>query len=572
MESLRHLPDQSAPESAPATGNRRCCVRHRVHSPAYVSASVNFPGTGLDLNEVLDISEAGISFQAAAQMQVGPRVKLCLDLPETAGLVWAIGRVVWSEPSGRTGVHFLKLRGAATKLVKEWLFVNALVACAHSAAVEARAANREPFHGPSLAEVAAVPPPEEIGDLDQADYAALLARIAAIRREVESPRRDLESSLELLAEQACAFTNASGAAIALAIGEQMICRASAGSSAPPVGARFQLGAGFSGECVRTGVWLRCDDSESDARVDRESCRALGIRSLMAVPIRADRGVAGLLEVFSGQPSAFGAKDRIFLQRSVDVVLAALDISVRAAADENARANGSATTAEVQSNPLGFEESTGGEVLSGEISGDAPLPTDSSGDASFSRIERILLVAAAALLVLSAALLFPRVRNRIAHLAKGNHPAQAAPQLYAPKILAGSHSAESELDRLRRLAQEGDASAQFALGAHYAIGDSVPQDYSVAAQWFTQAANQGHVVAQATLGAYYWAGTGVPKDLDRAYFWSVLAQAGGDEGSKYRVSALAAQMSRGQIINAQDEANDWLRQHQLSSQAAQDSHP
>jgi TPR repeat protein len=111
-----------------------------------------------------------------------------------------------------------------------------------------------------------------------------------------------------------------------------------------------------------------------------------------------------------------------------------------------------------------------------------------------------------------------------------------------------------------------------LGAHYALGEDVGQNYSTAAQWFSQAADQGHVVAQATLGAYYWAGTGVPKDLDKAYFWSVLAQAGGDEASKYRVSALAAQMSRSQIIAAQEEANDWLRQHQLASQTPQDSHP
>jgi len=73
-----------------------------------------------------------------------------------------------------------------------------------------------------------------------------------------------------------------------------------------------------------------------------------------------------------------------------------------------------------------------------------------------------------------------------------------------------------------------------------------------------------VVAQATLGAYYWAGRGVPQDLSKAYFWSILAQAGGDEASKYRVAVLASRMSHGQVVAAQEQANDWIKRHQLTS--------
>ena len=81
------------------------------------------------------------------------------------------------------------------------------------------------------------------------------------------------------------------------------------------------------------------------------------------------------------------------------------------------------------------------------------------------------------------------------------------------------------------------------------------------------ADQGHVVAQATLGAYYWAGRGVPQDLVKAYFWSVLAQSGGDEASKYRVAVLASRMNRSQITAAQQLANDWIKEHQSVSQNA-----
>jgi TPR repeat protein len=122
-----------------------------------------------------------------------------------------------------------------------------------------------------------------------------------------------------------------------------------------------------------------------------------------------------------------------------------------------------------------------------------------------------------------------------------------------------------LQGLRKLADQGDAAAQFSVGAAYATGDDVPQDYGEAVRWFSMAAEQGHVVSQATLGAYYWAGRGVPQDQVKAYFWSVLAQAGGDEASKYRVSVLASRMTRPQVAAAQQQANDWIKEHQVLSQ-------
>jgi TPR repeat protein len=93
---------------------------------------------------------------------------------------------------------------------------------------------------------------------------------------------------------------------------------------------------------------------------------------------------------------------------------------------------------------------------------------------------------------------------------------------------------------------------------------VKQDYAEAVRWFTLAAEQGHVNAQAMLGAYYGVGRGVPQDLNKAYFWSILAQAGGDEASKYRIPLLVSHMSRSQIIAAQQQANEWLKQHQTAA--------
>src|SRR5580704_4086134 len=79
----------------------------------------------------------------------------------------------------------------------------------------------------------------------------------------ETAQRDLNVALQLLAERAQYITGASGAAIALRQGEDLICCARAGSSAPEVGAELQVSSGLTGESVRTREVLRCNDAETD---------------------------------------------------------------------------------------------------------------------------------------------------------------------------------------------------------------------------------------------------------------------------------------------------------------------
>src|SRR5947209_8182581 len=73
-------------------------------------------------------------------------------------------------------------------------------------------------------------------------------------------QRDLDAALQLLAQRAQYITAASGAAVALREQGEMICRASAGTSAPGLGTRLQVDSGLSGESVRTRQILRCDNA------------------------------------------------------------------------------------------------------------------------------------------------------------------------------------------------------------------------------------------------------------------------------------------------------------------------
>jgi putative methionine-R-sulfoxide reductase with GAF domain len=137
-------------------------------------------------------------------------------------------------------------------------------------------------------------------------------------------QRDLDAALQLLAERAQYITGASGAAIALRQGEHMICRASSGESAPELGTRLQIELGLSGESVRSGKMLCCDDAETDPRVDQESCRALGIASMVVMPLVREHEVNGIFELLSARAYAFEERDFAALERLAEMIQTAVD--------------------------------------------------------------------------------------------------------------------------------------------------------------------------------------------------------------------------------------------------------
>ncbi|HET9181339.1 MAG TPA: TonB family protein [Candidatus Angelobacter sp.] len=125
--------------------------------------------------------------------------------------------------------------------------------------------------------------------------------------DTSKPRlRTLNDELSVIAQRAQAFTNASGTAIALSEGnaDEIVCRARSGSSAPETGAALRIQGSFTGLCIQTGKELRCDDAETDTRVDTAAIRALGIRSMVVTPIRDESKVAGVLACFAPTAHAF----------------------------------------------------------------------------------------------------------------------------------------------------------------------------------------------------------------------------------------------------------------------------
>src|ERR1700719_1649240 len=120
--------------SQPVSPNRRRRVRQKVHAPAYATFNSSSKGEMLDLYEILDISEVGVSVQFASAMKIGQEVDLCFDLAEVNGQISATARVVWSNASGRTGLSLPPLNPPFLHRLREWLFLNAMAAAANAAA------------------------------------------------------------------------------------------------------------------------------------------------------------------------------------------------------------------------------------------------------------------------------------------------------------------------------------------------------------------------------------------------------------------------------------------------------
>jgi len=67
---------------------------------------------------------------------------------------------------------------------------------------------------------------------------------------------------------------------------------------------------------------------------------------------------------------------------------------------------------------------------------------------------------------------------------------------------------SAINRLKKLADNGDAVAQYELGVCYREGKQVKEDYREAVRWFLRAANQGHGEGQYNCGVAYYEGLGL----------------------------------------------------------------
>jgi len=137
-----------------------------------------------------------------------------------------------------------------------------------------------------------MPNPRAETELPQASPAAL------------APAEKLDRIFDILAERALQETGAIGVAIGLIRDGTVTCRATAGRPITAVGGPINHETGLTGLAIRRQMSQWCSDTESDARVNLEVCRQLGLRSIIVVPVSVQDVVVAVFAIFSGNPDAF----------------------------------------------------------------------------------------------------------------------------------------------------------------------------------------------------------------------------------------------------------------------------
>lgn len=131
-------------------------------------------------------------------------------------------------------------------------------------------------------------------------------------------------------------------------------------------------------------------------------------------------------------------------------------------------------------------------------------------------------------------------------------AEGDPQAVALYERSEAEFQERWLERVRCLAERGDAESQLTLGIVYRDGSDGPaQSHVEAAAWFRRAAEQGHPMAQLNLARLYETGRGVPQDLVVAHVWYNLAASGFELGDESHAMAVAGRDHVESQLNAAD---------------------
>jgi len=133
----------------------------------------------------------------------------------------------------------------------------------------------------------------------------------------------LNPFMQLVIDKLRELTQAHGGTVEFIDAEYLVVRRASGALSGQLGLRLANEASLSGLCVRTGSVQRCDDSETDERVDRAACRALGVRSLIVAPLRQGNAAVGVIKVCSEHPQAFDDGDVQMLQLMASAIVAAL---------------------------------------------------------------------------------------------------------------------------------------------------------------------------------------------------------------------------------------------------------
>jgi PAS domain S-box-containing protein len=148
----------------------------------------------------------------------------------------------------------------------------------------------------------------------------LFQTVMEVQQAVVAAGLDSRTVMNVIADRAHNLTHADSALFEMLEGDGLVPKVDTGA----VGGVPRVETSLSGVCVRTGEVQRCDDTTDDRRVDADITKRLGIRSLLAVPLKAEGRVLGVLKVLSGRSNAFTDRDVRALRLMAGLMGAALE--------------------------------------------------------------------------------------------------------------------------------------------------------------------------------------------------------------------------------------------------------
>jgi hypothetical protein len=131
-----------------------------------------------------------------------------------------------------------------------------------------------------------------------------LSALVELQQSIATGECDLDGAVHLISERARDVANATGIAIGLLKGDQLIYRAGSGSAVPYIGRHVMATLNVSAHNEASGEILRVENTQTDARIEAAICRQFGAKALLILAIYHDRAVAGVLEVLFNEAHAF----------------------------------------------------------------------------------------------------------------------------------------------------------------------------------------------------------------------------------------------------------------------------
>jgi putative methionine-R-sulfoxide reductase with GAF domain len=161
-------------------------------------------------------------------------------------------------------------------------------------------------HDSALIPHGAEPSPTEPSPKD--DYNSVLTQVIETQRQIQTRHLDLESAMSLVAQRVVEIAKADGTGIGILTGKSVRYRAAAGLLTLPCGSEVATEKALCSACLRTGEVVRCADVNADFLLDADECHRRGIRSLIAVPVYHEGGIAGAVELYYANTQAFTEQD------------------------------------------------------------------------------------------------------------------------------------------------------------------------------------------------------------------------------------------------------------------------